>query len=299
MTNNEIEHIYSQLFEGVYVVNQNRKIIFWNKGAELITGYTKSEVENHYCYHNILRHVTEDGKEICYGGCPLHNTLKSGQINENTVYLHHKEGHRIPVNVRTMPITDEDGNIIAAVEVFTDTSYMRDAVNENRKLKEQLNLDYLTQVYNRQYMDFIFHTMLEESNLFGTKYGLLFIDIDLFKNVNDSYGHVIGDQVLALVAKTIQRNIRSEDVLGRYGGEEFVVVLKNIDKKEMYTIAEKLRILVSKSSFTDENDRVISVTISIGGTIFDSAETIDELIKRSDKLMYEAKSSGRNKVIIK
>ena len=98
---NELTDLIMHLFEGVYIVDTTRKIVFWNSGSEKITGFTAEEVVNKQCYSNILRHVTADGKELCFGGCPLHKTLDTGEVQQNQVFLHHKDGHRIPVMVKT------------------------------------------------------------------------------------------------------------------------------------------------------------------------------------------------------
>jgi PAS domain S-box-containing protein len=89
--------ILGNIHEGVYFVDSERKITFWNKGAERITGYTEGEVVGHFCYDNILKHVNDEGLHLCLGGCPLHQTLSDGQGREALVYLHHKEGYRVPV----------------------------------------------------------------------------------------------------------------------------------------------------------------------------------------------------------
>jgi len=123
------------------------------------------------------------------------------------------------------------------------------------------------------------------------------MDIDRFKQVNDVYGHDTGDGVLKMVAKTLASNLRSDDFIGRWGGEEFVAVITDTDNKSLYGIAEKLRALVSQSSFTTDRGSV-SATISAGATVAKRGETMEQLIKRADRLMYESKSSGRNFVTI-
>ncbi len=292
-----MEEFLSYLFEGVYVVNNQRKILFWNSGAEIITGYDADEVVNSFCFHNILQHVDESGKELCFGGCPLHNTLNTGNHNEASVFLRHKDGHRIPVGVRTIPLYDDEGNISAAVEVFHDKRLNTTLLEENRELKNLVTHDELTGVYNRRYVKYQLKSSLKEKKEFDIQFGLLFIDIDYFKRINDTFGHDIGDQVLKLVSKTIAQNIRSGDFIGRWGGEEFIVLLRNMDNYKLKKIAEKLRILVQKSRLYVDNE-IVSVTISIGASLHQGEEELDSWIKRADKLMYRAKKTGRNKVCI-
>ena len=297
---NELNYdLLENMFEGAYVVNSERKIIFWNKASEAITGYTSEEVVDKFCFNNILRHVTKEGKELCFEGCPLHHTLKTGQINEANVFLHHKEGHRVPVTVKSLPIYDGE-EIIASIEIFTDLNKQhRSVLKENRELKEQLITDPLTRIPNRRYLDFYLDHMMVEKEKFGLQFGVLFFDIDFFKNVNDTYGHNVGDEVLKLVSRTLKSNLRSDDKIGRWGGEEFIAVLRMNDINELYEIAEKLRILVSKSVYHLNATDSIEVTISIGGALIKKDETIELLIDRADKNMYSSKDSGRNRVTIK
>ena len=299
MIDYEYKEVLSYMYEGVYVVDKERRIVFWNYGSEQITGYTSEEVVNKFCYDNILQHVTEEGVQLCFGGCPLHHTLKTGEVMEADVFLHHKDGHRVPVTVKSIPIYDEDKNIVAAIEVFTDTRYKKATYDENRRLKELLTIDELTGISNRRYLDFHLKNVINEANEFELNFGILFIDIDKFKSINDTYGHSIGDEILKLVSQTLSANVRGDDKIGRWGGEEFIAVLRLPNQNALLRMAEKLRLLVSESFYILENDKPLSVTISVGGTMFNHGEDITSLVSRADKNMYNSKDTGRNKVTIK
>lgn len=299
MYDKNYQELLSYLYEGVYVVDKNRKIVFWNTGSEQITGYSSEEVMNSMCYNNILRHVTEDGKNLCFDGCPLHHTLATGEIQESEMFLHHKEGHRIPVKVKSIPVYDDNDNIVAAIEVFTDERFKQETHQENRKLKEMLVTDPLTQISNRRYLDFHLSSSKNEANEFETTFGLLFIDIDNFKEVNDTYGHDVGDEILKLISRTIASNIRGDDKLGRWGGEEFIAVINVDHNLGLEKIANKLRLLVSQSAYKLDSGKDLKVTVSIGGTLYKTGEEITELVKRADSYMYESKEKGKNRVTIK
>lgn len=293
------EDFITKLFEGVYIVDTTRKIIFWNKGAEQITGFKAKEVVNKHCYQDILKHVDEHGKNLCHDGCPLLDTIKTNEVREANVYLHHKSGYRVPVSIKSMPLHDSDGKVIGAVEVFTDSRYRQDKLKENRELKELLLTDPLTNIYNRRYLDFHLDNMVKEVEQFDTTFGVLFFDIDDFKKVNDTYGHTVGDGVLKTIATTIKSNIRSGDVVGRFGGEEFICVLRNVSERELLIVSEKLRLLCSGSEYRHDQDILISVTVSIGGTNYVKGEEINEMIERADTYLYESKHNGKNQSTIK
>lgn len=297
MLNREFLSLLDNLFEGAYIVDMNRKILYWNEGAKKITGYNRNEVVNFHCFNNILRHVDEEGNELCFSGCPLQKTLLTGDAQENHVYLHHKKGHRVPVVVRTKPLYNEQGDIEGALEVFTDSRYRMSLYHENQRLQELTIRDALTNVYNRSYLNYQLEAFVKEFQLFNQPFGVVFVDIDNFKNVNDVYGHQIGDEILKLVARTINSNIRSDDVFGRYGGEEFLLILKLSNEEELLKVSDKVRVLVSNSSIIVEGVK-LKVTISLGATLYHQNETIESVVNRADKAMYQSKQTGKNKVTL-
>jgi len=293
------DQFMSNLYEGVYIVNKKRQIVFWNKGSEYITGYQSDEVVNSFCYQNILQHIDKTGKRLCLEGCPLQHTLMTGKINENEVFLHHKDGHRVPVSVKTMPLYDESGNITAAVEVFTDMNFRTFLHEENTELKKLLEIDSLTGIYNRRYLQFYINHRFLEKKEFAIPFAILFIDIDNFKQINDNFGHVSGDGVLKTISKTIDSNIRSGDVFGRWGGEEFIIVFRKVSIEDLHSIAEKLRIAVKNSVYKVNDEVEIGASISIGGCLSEENDSLETLVKRADELMYMSKNAGKDRVTIK
>jgi diguanylate cyclase (GGDEF)-like protein/PAS domain S-box-containing protein len=288
-----IYDLLPNLHEGIYIVDSHRKIVFWNEGAERISGFSKDEVEGQYCYSNLLKHIDEFGKELCHGGCPLHKTMKTNKINDAEVYLHHKEGHRVNVHVRTIPIIEE-GKIVGAIEAFTDQSFQEDYYRQNKELVEKIAYDHLMGIYTREYLDLHLKQRLEESNLINNNFGLLFIDVDKFKEVNDSYGHLMGDEILKLIARTLSSNLRTKDIIGRYGGDELMIILDVEDKNDLKKVSNKLRTLVDHSSY-----KHISPSVTIGATMVREGDDMKSITKRADDALYEAKETGRNKVVIK
>lgn len=288
------ENLIPYLYEGVYVVDKNRKIIFWNEGSHRITGYTSQEVTNSFCFNNILQHVDDTGKQLCLDGCPLQKTLDNGMINEARVYLKHKDGYRIPVMVKTLPIYDDKQSIVAAIEVFTDERFQKQIFQENLELKDKLRIDPLTQIANRHFFDFQLNKKLDEAKVFNNAFGILMIDIDHFKYVNDTYGHLIGDEILKIVAQSLSSNTQKTDLVSRWGGEEFIILVDVNNNDDLLKVAERLRHVVETSSYQLEDGGTIQVTISIGGTIASPLDNVKTLIAKADENMYFAKQNGRN-----
>jgi len=287
------ERIVENLHDGLYFVDRDRVITYWNKAAEQISGFTANEVVGKSCSDNILTHVDSDGNNLCAGMCPLAVTITDGKPSEAELYMHHKDGHRIPVSVRVSTVTDRDGNIVGGIELFTDISNR--AANDLRvkELEKLALLDNLTQLANRNYIEREIQSRFEEKKRFNMPFGILFIDIDHFKKYNDIYGHDVGDDVLNFVANTFIANTRPFDLYGRWGGEEFIGIIRNINGKDLESLANRLRSLTENSYIIHENEKLY-VTISIGATLAKKNDTIDTLIKRADTLMYKSKAAGRN-----
>lgn len=284
------------LFDGVYFVDRDRKITYWSKGAERITGYRSTEVLGRRCRDGVVMHVDGHGTAACDGTCPVARTIRDGDEREADLYLLHKDGHRVPVSVRVAPIRSPEGDIIGAVEVFSDISG-RGAVRLIRELRAMALLDPLTELGNRRYLEVQLGARMKELDRYGWPFGLLFVDIDLFKNINDTYGHDVGDRVLRMVGGTLRNSIRTFDFVGRWGGEEFLAIIVNVDADRLYSIADKLRSLVERSLFLEGGDE-IRVTVSVGATLARPDDTAETVVRRADHLMYRSKRAGRNRVTI-
>ncbi|WP_026836296.1 sensor domain-containing diguanylate cyclase [Limisalsivibrio acetivorans] len=288
------ESLLENLYDGVYYVDMDMRITYWNRAAERITGYRRDEVLGKRCSDNILRHIDCRGVELCVEGCPLGETLKDGETREANVSLHHKAGYRLPVAVRISPMLDEAGNIAGAVEIFTDSSRQMDLLLEVEKLRDENVRDPLTGVGNRRYADIILNSKRDEYLRSSVPFGVLFIDIDHFKSVNDTWGHDTGDCVLEIVSSSMSYALREMDVLCRWGGEEFIAIIPNADDSVLGNVAERLRFSVEKSWLDMPDDSLLFVTVSIGGTIYRKGEELSDTLKRADDAMYSAKDSGRN-----
>ncbi len=225
--------------------------------------------------------------------CPLAATIADGTNRETEIYMHHKNGHRIPVSVRVSTLTDKDDNVIGGIELFSDISNR--ATNELRvkELEKMALLDNLTQLANRNYIEREVQSRFEEKKRFNVPFGVLFIDIDHFKQFNDTYGHDVGDDVLKFVANTFVSNARPFDLYGRWGGEEFLGIIRNINNHDLKILGNRVRNLVA-NSYISHNDKKLQVTISVGATLVSENDTMESLIKRADKLLYKSKAAGRN-----
>jgi len=286
--------LLNQLTNGVYLVDRARRIQFWNRGAEELTGYAARDLARWACSDNLLMHVDAEGRSLCRSRCPLAATMDDGQSREVDVFLHHRDGQRVPVLVRTSPIRDSQGQIIGGIEVFDDNSARAWMHAEIESLRKLALVDSLTEVGNRRYVEIALASRHAELERYGWPFGVLLADVDHFKAFNDRHGHATGDRVLRMVAQTLAANMRSYDVVGRWGGEEFLVVMEKIDADGLAHRAEILRSQVSTSSVT-AGEVPLSVTVSIGGTVARNPETVAKTVHRADELLYQSKTAGRNR----
>jgi diguanylate cyclase (GGDEF)-like protein/PAS domain S-box-containing protein len=297
LSDDSYARIIETLHDGLYCVDRNRKIVFWNRAAERISGFSAEEVIGSSCADNILTHVDGAGTSLCQGSCPLSATMADRQARDAEVYLHHKAGHRVPVLVRVTPLIDSAGNVIGGIELFTDLSNRETHELRVKELDKLAMLDALTQLPNRRSLEREIATRIEEQRRYNVPFAVLFLDVDHFKQFNDVYGHAVGDAVLQFIAETMVANARPFDIYGRWGGEEFLAIIRNVGQEEPWKIGERLRSLIESSYLLHDGHR-LQVTVSIGGTLVRDGDTVKDVAKRADALMYASKTAGRNRLTV-
>lgn len=291
------KEILENISDGVYFLDVNRKILHWNNGAAKLSGFTPEEVLGFSCADNILLHTDKNGVELCKSGCPVTEALLSGEEREADVYMRHRNGYRVPVAVKVLPVRDAVGGITGAVEIFReDKSAGRDKQVMD-ELKRTALIDPLTGLANRRDIEMRLNHCFAGMKRYGIPFGVIFCDIDNFKNVNDTFGHRAGDSVLKMAANTLKLNLRTVDFIGRWGGEEFMLLITHLrDRRLLMTIAQKLRLLVG-ASFIEAGGRRIKVTITMGCTIARNGDTVESIVERADVLLYAGKTRGKNCVV--
>ena len=291
--------VLDSLFDGVYVVDKERRITYWNESAARITGFRPEEIAGTKCCDDLLMHIDSTGKELCEDGCPLSATISDGKSRSIDVFLRHKAGHRVPVLVKSVALREESGDIVGAVEVFNDNTEAISATERVKKLEQMAYVDELTGLANRRFLESAIEARHDETKRYGWRYGIILFDLDRFKPINDTYGHDAGDNALRSIAGTLRSTSRSSDIAGRWGGDEFVVVVANVNAKLLGEIAERYRVLISRSTFDLGGDAGRStLSSSIGAAIARPEDTADSLFRRADAVMYKSKQAGGNAVTV-
>ena len=280
------------LADGVYFVDTDRRITFWNRAAEAISGYGAREVLGRSCQDNLLVHTNAGGCQLCTKGCPLLATIGDGAKRQSDVFLRHRDGHRVPVSVRVSPMLDSDNRIIGGVEVFSENSSKLAALERAESMEQLALIDPLTAVGNRRYTEKFLREVHDRYRRDGEKISVIFADLDHFKGINDAHGHEAGDTVLKAVSKTMTNNLRSFDFLGRWGGDEFIAILTKTDEAGSREVAARCCDLVGSCAVRWAGS-TIRPTISAGLAVIEPGESGTDVIARADAHLYQAKRLGR------
>ncbi|MDK2946453.1 MAG: hypothetical protein PWQ85_1233 [Geotoga sp.] len=258
--------ILNNINSGVYALDNKRNILFWNKKAEDITGFYSDEVIGKSCKDNILEHINEAGRNLCHHGCPVSSTLADGRERETQVFLHHKEGHRIPVSVKVFPVYDDGNMIEGAIEIFDDLREKEKFLEEIKKYKEIAYMDSGTGIPNKKYLEDNLTRIINESQKFNYGTGILLIEVQNIPKINDEHGIETGDRVIKMIAKNLNANTRNSDLTGRLEGNKFLSIVRFVEKDQLKMIAEKY-INTANACFIMKDDKKISTEIKIIGTL--------------------------------
>lgn len=287
--------IIDNIDEGAYYVDTNRTIIFWNRAAEEISGRSKEEMIGIRCPKGGLSHIDLCGNKLCQMECPLSKCNLDGKIRKEKVFLRHKNGYRIPIDIKVIPIYGDDNKIAGSIEIFKKSSLDVYSDSLIRDLSTVATRDSLTGLANRSKGEAFLLHRINEYKRFKESFCVIYMDIDDFSNVNNTYGHDMGDEVLKNITSSLTSGIRRDDMIYRYGGEEFIGIFKIAKPLDMIKISNTLLSLVRETK-TIHNGIEIAPTVSIGATLYRENDTIDSIIKRADELLYNSKRNGKNRI---
>ncbi len=216
----------------------------------------------------------------------LWSTINNGTAWNGEVQDKNKQGDLFWLDTTILPLFDDNKNITGYMSISSDIT--------SKKLFQLISEhDKLTNIYNRYKLDQVLEEELHRAQRYNVPFSLIMLDIDHFKSVNDTFGHQVGDSVLIELTKLLRTNIRNTDAIGRWGGEEFLIVCTNTDLNGAKDLAENLREKVATYDFATVGHK----TSSFGVASYIEGDNVDSLLKRADDNLYKAKDSGRNKVV--
>ncbi len=261
------------MYDGIYIVDRDRKIVYWNSAAEKLTGYRAAAMVGKRCNDDLMMHVDENGENLCNAKCPLIGTLQDGEVRETTVYLRHAQGHRIPVDVRAVPLRDDAGGIEATMEVFTRNGSVASS-EQMKELALKAYIDSLTGVPNKEYIDGKLRSLLA-SQLpgEGRTFGLAFVELANLRQINDEFSMWTANAALKVTARTIVENLKEGDLAGRWYGGLFLIISRMDRKAVLLNWANKIKALIQQSKV--EDDEEVPLQVCIGGVFAQVGENVN------------------------
>ncbi|HNS99456.1 MAG TPA: GGDEF domain-containing protein [Polyangiaceae bacterium] len=294
---NVVQAILDNLSEAVCAFDLQRRITYWNHGAEELTGFAAQEVLGKKCSAGILIHVDDRGRPTCQSGCMLGQALRDRRTNDADLFIRHKNGHRVPVHVRFAPLLNQQQDVIGALQVFREGTASLALAQRVRELERLSFLDPLTNLANRRYVDITLRSMCSQLKHGGIPFGVVLLDIDDLKTINDHHGHEAGDMVLKAVAKTLLETSRPFDVKGRWGGDEYIAIVSNVNSVGLAQTAERFRALIEATAVPYHSIE-LRTTVSVGATMAQPSDDEFSIVRRADEELYSSKTSGKNRASI-
>lgn len=288
-------HTLERLYDGFHLVDTDGRILIWNRRAELLLGRTAEQMLGQRWSCELLGYRHLDDRPMVASESPMLKAIETGKTSLLPLLATHKNGQKIQIELQAAPLFDEQGRLQGVAEFYRDLSRNTGKQSHNfRDLKLAATRDALTNVANRRELENQLVAMIEEFNAKRREtFSVIFADADHFKRVNDTFGHGVGDQVLIDLARLLTQETYSGELVGRYGGEEFVVLCPDTDLEQAVRRAERLRTTLRKSKIGGL-DR-LRVTASFGVAQAEPGETVDSLLRRADKALYKAKGEGRDR----
>lgn len=289
-------YLLESLYDGFYLVDSDLRFVIWNRGAEKLLGRNAYDILGQVWTTPLLGYADGQGDPLSDNDLPMKRAVECGKPATQNVQIQAADGRWIDVEMQTVPLIDEEGQIHGVAEIFRDLSRNSVRPREYRDLKLAASRDSLTSLANRGELETQLAMMLHDQQKQSAEpFCVIFTDVDHFKAINDGYGHAVGDQVLIDVAKSLQHEVSSGDLVARYGGEEFVIVCAATDLEQGFKRAERLRLSIMNGSIGGMAD--LQVTSSFGVTQVEKGDTVEELLRRADSAQYKAKATGRNRTV--
>lgn len=297
--------VLNNVNEGIIIVNENFDIFFWNSYMESITNmkgsqaignnlYTVLPSLNKNYFKNVVNNILNDGYAMFFSAA-MHQDLLDTEEKFNVKISRIQDKHKTSLLLEFHNVTGQ------MAQIKQLKKYIKDLYNVNKELKEKEKeiedlayYDQLTGVANRTLFYILAEKYIQKAKRNNSLLGIMFIDIDKFKSINDTYGHQVGDKIIIKAANILKKATRESDIVVRYGGDEFVVILPNMKDISDYKIVAS-KIINLNENVVYMEDKEIKLSFSIGISIYpNDGDNIDKLIVKADKAMYIAKRNDED-----
>ena len=291
----EAEHfsqtLLNSLGEGVFGIDAEGRFTLVNPAALNLLGYEAEDELLGRNSHRLTHHTDAQGRPYPESSCPIYQVMHTAEPLEAWQdWFWRRDGSAFPVEVYATPLWRELGTVFGGVVVFRDISEQKRLEAE---LEHEAHHDRLTGLYNRRFFDELLEKAIRGTERSGEPLALMMLDIDHFKAVNDTHGHLVGDEILQTLSSVLRERLRESDTLARWGGEELMALLPATDQAGAYRLAENVREAVAARGWPGPG----TITISLGVAEYRPGEAVKDFTKRVDDALYTAKENGRNRVV--
>lgn len=296
----QLGHIFSylylleSLYDGFYLVDNDLKIVVWNRGMVDLLGHPASKVLGQGWSQRLFEFQDPGNRPLADAAYPLHQVVAAGRGSTTPLYCRHADGSDVQIEVQSVPLIDASGQLHGVAEIFRSLSRGGRQTREIQELRLAASRDPLTGVANRGELEtqLAIHLQSAGQSESGERLSVIFLDVDFFKKINDTHGHSVGDNVLIDMTRLLQQETYSGEHLGRYGGEEFVILCPDTDMQQAVRRAERLRTAICQAEIGGLPAG--RITASFGVAEYEAGDSVESLLRHADRALYAAKDSGRN-----
>jgi diguanylate cyclase (GGDEF)-like protein len=287
-------YLLESLYDAYYVVDPDLRMVICSRGVNKLFPDVKFQPGETWS-RRMIPAIDEVGQPLADSAYPLHKVIETNQPQCATLKLSAVEGERVEVECHAIPLVDDHGRLHGAAEILRNVSEAKRNPALYKELRQAANQDPLTGVANRGQLENRLAELFTDFMQGGGKepFSVIFLDLDHFKRVNDTYDHATGDHVLITVVRLLEDELYSGETVGRYGGEEFLILCPATTLEQAVKRAERVRRTVQDALFGEEPH--FHVTASLGVAQAVAEDTMDSVVQRADQALFDAKRSGRNR----
>ena len=283
--------ILESLPAGLCVVDMQKKIVIWSDGAERITGHLRHDVIGHSCISETLLHCDQPGCEFCKEDCPVARAIKTSHPTESIGFLHHKTGYEIPVRVRAVPVHNQHGSIIGAVETFEELQSTAAPIHRDDSLTLPGCIDEVTDVASHALMLSHLRRTLATFIEVQVPFAVLSVRLEGLPHFRASLGPEAASSLLRVVARSLESTLWSTDFIGRWSDDQFLVILNGCREEALPAVRERVRRILSGDGIEWWGERR-SLPVAVGEASAQPGDTVEALMQRVQKSL-EAASAWR------
>ncbi len=287
--------LLDHLPDGVYVVDRDCRIAYWNVAVEALSGYTVEQVVGEWCQQAFPPHIDCHGTPCCGDHCPVRSTMAEGVARRERVFMQHRAGHRVAVNLHAAPLRDESSAIVGAMCIITDRP-MEPAGGMPILPGHAASVDPITRLANNACLLRSIEGRLTDIVLDGDVAAAIFIEVDNFNSIPSADRRATGDHILRTLGRTIQTCCREGEVVGRWEECTFIALLHHDAHKRMANVAEQMRVLIEHTPVNLGPEKV-RVSIATAYTAMTANDKAADVIERGMSMLAQAVAQGGNCVV--